>query len=152
MNLTPIESYWQQFLAATGRDTATRYADCFCFGSGEAMANELLELVLRGQKRATASALPWYEIEREPVPQKGDFVILTNFAGAPKCVDEVTAVTILPFKGITWEMAKREGEDENLASWREGHIRFFTQDGQAVGFEFNWDMPVVFEDFEVVYP
>lgn len=151
MDQSLIENYWQHFLAATGRDSATRYSDCFHFGSSADMADALLELVLSGQKRATASALPWYEIENEPVPKAGDLIILTNFAGEPKCVAEVTAVAVLPFRDITWEICKREGEDENLESWRAGHIHFFTLDGQQVGFEFTWDMPVVFEDFEVVY-
>lgn len=151
MDNTVIENYWQRFLADTGREPATSYNECFYFGHTEALANELLELVLAGQKKATASALPWYEIENEPVPQKGDLIILTNFAGEPKCVAEVTAVTILPFKDVTWDICKREGEDENLESWREGHVRFFTQDGEITGFAFTWDMPVVFEDFEVIY-
>ena len=45
----------------------------------------------------------------------------------------------------------QEGEDDSLESWREGHIRFFRNEGKELGYEFKEDMLVVFEDFEVVY-
>ena len=73
------------------------------------------------------------------------------FQGNLKCVIETTNVMIISFKDMTFDICKREGEDETLESWQEGHIRFFTMDGQENGFEFSRDMPVVFEDFEVVY-
>lgn len=44
-----------------------------------------------------------------------------------------------------------EGEDDTLESWRAGHIRFFKEEGNELGYEFSNDMPVVFEDFEIVY-
>lgn len=146
-----VEAYWQNFLAQTGRSPSARYAACFHFGSGRQMADSLLELVLTGKKRATASALPGYALEGEALPQVDDLIILTNFDGQPRCVVQVTAVTILPFRDITFDIAGREGEDENLESWRAGHIKFFTQDGEELGFTFSFDMPVVFEDFEVIY-
>ncbi len=48
-------------------------------------------------------------------------------------------------------MAKCEGEDENLQSWIVGHIRYFTKEGQSMGYEFSQDMLVLFEEFEVIY-
>jgi len=52
---------------------------------------------------------------------------------------------------MTFEICKREGEDECLETWLRGHVRFFTEEGKAMGYEFNEDMLIVFEDFEVVY-
>lgn len=52
---------------------------------------------------------------------------------------------------MTYDICKREGEDDSLESWRAGHIKYFTQEGKQVGYDFREDMPVVFEDFEVVY-
>ncbi|WP_249168760.1 ASCH domain-containing protein [Alkaliphilus sp. B6464] len=48
-------------------------------------------------------------------------------------------------------MCKRGGEDDTLESWRAGHINFFREEGNKLGYEFRNDMPVIFEDFEVVY-
>lgn len=142
-----IEAYWQRFLQDAHMDAATRYVDAYHFSDQETLANELLDLVLCGSKRATTSLARDYEMEGDPLPQAGDYAILTDFAGEPRCVIRTTAVACLPFCDVPEEMALREGEDEELATWRSNHEAAFTRRGQA----FSPDMPVVFEDFEVVY-
>jgi len=57
----------------------------------------------------------------------------------------------LPFNEITFEICKREGEDDTLESWKRGHKHFFIEEGKMLGYEFTETMPVVFEDFEVVF-
>lgn len=151
MSNPAVETFWQAFLKDTGRPADTKYYSSFYFDLTEKWANALLELVLSGKKRATASALPALQADGQPLPQVGDLSIVTDFAGTPRCVIETTAVTILPFREMTYEICSREGEDDTLESWQEGHIRFFSEEGKNLGFEFSWDMPVVFEDFEVVY-
>ncbi len=146
-----VAQFWKEFLQKTRRDMNLKYYECFHFCHTEELANSLLQLVLDGKKKATASSLLYYQAVNEPLPKVGSLSIVTDFQGNPKCVIETTNVMILPFKDMTFDICKREGEDETLESWQEGHIRFFTMDGQENGFEFTWDMPVVFEDFEVVY-
>ncbi len=147
-----IERYWAEFLRQTGRDASLRYATCFYFGFNEALAGELLQLVLEGKKRATCSSVRAFELEGDPLPKPGDMSVITNYAGEPRCIIQTTRVTVMPFREVTFDLAVREGEDENLESWRQGHIRAFTHDAKTLGFEFSEDMPVVFEDFTVVYP
>lgn len=101
--------------------------------------------------QATASSL-WAYQDGERIPQKGDFSIVTDWDGNPRCVIETTNVMILPFKDMTFDICKREGEDANLESWRNGHIRFFTNTCNELGYTFCEEMPVVFEDFKMVYP
>lgn len=134
------------------KDSSTKYIDCFHFELSEKLANELLALVLSGTKQATASSLLAYEIEGSRIPQIGDYSIVTDWEGNPRCVIETTAVTILPFNEITFDICKREGEDDTLESWQKGHRRFFTEDGKELGYEFSENMPVIFEDFKVVFP
>lgn len=148
---TEIEQYWQEFLKAEGLDKSLRYKECFHFDLTEANANALLELVLQGQKKATASSLHYFEGIGEPLPEEGDYSIVTDWTGTPKCVIRTTQVTVRPFREITWEMAKREGEDESLESWQRSHVKFFTAEGKAEGYVFSEEMPVVFEDFEVAW-
>ena len=53
--------------------------DAWAFG---ALADELADLVLRGEKTATASIYDLYQINDEPIPQAGTFdVILDSQAG-----------------------------------------------------------------------
>lgn len=146
-----INNFWKNFLLKTNRAKDTKYIDCFHFELTEKLANELLRLVLIGQKQATSSSLLSYEIEGDKIPQIGDLSIITDWNGIPKCVIETTNVTIIPFKDITFDICKREGEDENLESWRKGHIKFFSNDGKELGYKFTEDMPVIFEDFKIVF-
>lgn len=146
-----IDIFWKEFLIKTGRCETTKYLNVFHFELTEKWANELLRLVLIGQKKATSSSLWGYEIEGERVPEVGDLSIVTDWDGIPRCVIETIAVTIIPFSDITYDICKREGEDDTLESWRAGHINFFREEGKKLGYEFRNDMPVIFEDFEVVY-
>lgn len=146
------ESFWLDFLTQTGRSADTPLMETFHFDLTEEWADKLLALVLSGQKQATASSLWAFERSGSRPPQSGDLSIVTDWAGEPRCVIETTAVTVLPFREMTYEICRREGEDDSLASWKAGHTRFFTREGEALGYAFSEDMPVVFEDFRVVWP
>lgn len=146
-----VDEFWNTFLLEQGKDDDIQYIDCFHFELTEKWANELLRLVLLGKKQATSSSLLAYEISGDRVPLIGDYSIVTDWDGNPRCVIETTNITILPFKDITFEICKREGEDDSLESWRKGHIKFFTEDGKELGYTFSENMPVIFEDFKVIF-
>lgn len=145
------DEFWQEFLDVNNKEYSTQYIECFHFELTEKLANELLFLVLSGKKQATSSSLLAYEIEGSRIPQIGDYSIVTDWEGNPRCVIETTAVTILPFNQITFDICKREGEDDTLESWQKGHRYFFMEDGKELGYEFSENMPVIFEDFKVVF-
>lgn len=146
-----IEECWSDFLKATGRDVSTTYLECFHFDLNERSANELLELVLAGSKRATASSLYYFENSGVKLPEPGDLSIVTDWSGTPRCVIETTEVQILPFQDVTYDLCKWEGEDDCLESWQIGHRRFFTEEGKQEGYQFSEEMPVVFEKFNCIY-
>ena len=146
-----IEIFWKTFLVEKNLDLNTKYYESFHFERTEKWANELLRLVLEGTKKATASLLFTYEIENKRLPQVGDLSIVTDWYGNPHCVIKTTKVTHIPFKDMTYDICKREGEDDTLESWKKGHLKFFKAEAAELGFEFSEDMKVCFEDFEVVY-
>lgn len=146
-----IEDFWKQFIQERGLDEDATYISSFHFEMSEYLANELLRLVLIGQKKATASSMLAYVIDGEAIPKVGDFSIVTDWRGNPRCVIETTNVRILPYKDITYDICKLEGEDDNLESWRNGHQTFFESEGKELGYIFSEDMLVVFEEFEVAY-
>lgn len=111
-----IDQFCHNFLTVTNQDLDTPYIESFHFELTEKLANELLALVMSGKKQATASSLLAYTKENARIPKIGDYSIVTDWHGTPHCVIETTAVTILPFKEITYEICKREGEDDNLKS------------------------------------
>lgn len=125
--------------------------EVFHFDLTEKAANELLKLVLEGKKLATASSLYAYQIENEKLPMPGDLSIVTDFFNVPYAVIKTMSLTILPFGKMTYEICKREGEDDSLESWNKNHTKFFTEESKILGYKFNQEMPVVFEDFIVLY-
>ena len=116
----------------------------------EEACGRLLELVLAGKKRATSSSLEAFALSGEKLPKEGEMSVITDWDGNPRCVIRTVRVRILPYKHVTFEMAKLEGEDETLGSWRRNHERFFREEGEALGYRFSDDMQVVFEEFEAV--
>jgi uncharacterized protein YhfF len=146
-----IHAFWREFLEKTGRDQNLKYQGYYHFELSERLANELLNLVLIGQKKATASSYDSFHLLNERIPEVGDLNIITDFHNNPKCVVETTNITILPYKELTFDIVKREGEDDTLESWRKGHEKFFRAEGKELGYAFSDDMKIVFEDFKVIY-
>ncbi|HWP80729.1 MAG TPA: ASCH domain-containing protein [Candidatus Acidoferrum sp.] len=144
-------AFWQDFLQKTGRPPDTAPYEIFHFCMTEELANGLLGLVLDGKKTAATSSLPLYETAGQRPPRPGDLSVVTDWAGAPRCVIETTAVRTMPFNEMTYEICKREGEDDTLESWQQGHARVFTEEGAQEGYAFSPEMPIVFEDFKVVW-
>lgn len=146
------ETFWGAFLAAAQLPADTPCFETFHYCDNEYWANELLRRTLTGQKRATSSSLPSYEAAGEPLPKPGDLSVITDWMGNPRCVIETTAVTLLPFREMTFEICRREGEDECLSTWQATHRKVFIEEAAALGYTFSEDALVVFEDFRVLYP
>ena len=116
----------------------------------EKACNELLDLVLQGKKRATSSSLASFRAEGTAVPKEGELSVITDWDGHPCCVIRTTKVRVIPYKDIPFGLARLEGEDDTLASWRKNHEAFFREEGKSLGYSFSENMEVVFEEFEVV--
>ena len=150
-----VEEMWKKYLEQIGEEpvgTSLTYESWY-FCDNEEDANELAQLVLEGTKRATASLYKSYEFEKEELPKEGSHIVVTDWNGTAKCIIRTNKVSILPFKDITEDHARIEGEgDKSLKYWKDGHTRFFTRECEVMGIEFNQDMLVAFEEFQVVYP
>lgn len=119
------------------------------FERSEDAANYILGLVLTGKKRATASSL-WGYAEDEPIPKVGDVSVITYWDGTPACIVKTTAVRIIPYREMTYDIARLEGEDDTLESWQRNHKAFWLEEGKEIGYTFSEDMPIIFEEFEVL--
>lgn len=124
--------------------------DAWAFG---AEADKLADLVLRGQKTATASSYDLYGVDGEPLPQVGTFDVILDSRDEAVCIVEITKVTVQPFNQVAAEHAFKEGEgDKSLSYWREVHRSLFSQWHQEAGLTFTEDSKVVLEEFRRVYP
>ena len=146
----------------TGEDTIARFVresgldipeyDAYAYGYPE-MADEILAALLRGDKRATTGLKCLYELEKEPLPQAGQYSVILDSRGAPHCITRITKTEITPFREISEEYAFIEGEgDKSLSYWKDAHREVFTREcREDFRIEFSEDMDCVCEYFEVVY-
>lgn len=146
-----VQKYWSRFLEENKMDPQTQYYEAMSFGMTKELADSLLQLVLSGKKRATTSSLSAYGAEGQMPPKAGDFTIVTDFCGNPRCIIKTTAVTTMSFEEMTFDICKREGEDDTLESWQTGHRKYFAMEAEELGYEFTEEMPILFEDFEMVW-
>jgi uncharacterized protein YhfF len=113
----------------------------FAFGDGPQLADELLDLVIRGVKTATCST------EDEPNASKpGERWIVRDGRGEPACVIETIEVTYRRYNEVDAAFAYEEGEgDRSLVYWRSAHRTYFGRQGK-----FREDMMLMCERFRLV--
>ena len=113
----------------------------------------LADLVLKGEKTATASAYDLYALEGESLPQEGTFDIILDSQNQAVCIVEITKVYVQPFNQVSAQHAYKEGEgDKSLTYWRQVHEDFFTDCLGEAGLIFTPESKVVLEEFRKVYP
>ena len=149
-----VGAYWQKFISILPTDSPYRAKEYIAEGWGDSpeMADELGELIARGIKTATCSALWEWEAEGKPIPHKGLITIVVNGDGNPLCIVETTEVTVRQYNEVDSDFASAEGEgDFSLEYWREVHRDFFSRTLPKIGRGFSEEMPLVCERFQVIY-
>lgn len=138
---------WEEFIKKS-KLSISDY-DMWSFGVD---ADNLANLVAIGDKTATSSAYPLYELENEPLPTIGCYSIILDSKDNAVCIIQTKKVTVVPFNKVSEEHAYKEGEgDKSLTFWKKVHEKFFTECLSQVGLRFTPAMKVVCEEFEVVY-
>lgn len=133
--------------------TAAVPPPAWSFGDNPALADELLALVLAGEKTATTTSVAELEAAGEPIPQVGELSILLDGAGHPRALIRTTEVRRARFGDVDEEYAAREGEDDRtLTSWRREHAKYFRRVLEGTGTPVDDDLELVLETFEVVHP
>ena len=145
--MTPQEmcNAYKQINSAIGDEI-----DAWAFGVD---ADFLADLVLKGEKTATASAYDLYALEDEPLPQEGKFDVILDSKDQAICIVEITKVSVQPFNQVSAQHAFKEGEgDKYLAYWRQVHEDCFAEWLREAGLTFTPESKVVLEEFRKVYP
>ncbi len=145
------DAFWRAFARHAGLSAADYQV--VAFGDGAAMATELAALVVAGTKRATASLRRDYADGRLPLPAVGDFVVVVDGAGAPRCIWRTTEIEIKPLHTVDARFAWDEGEgDRTRDDWLAMHRRYFTRQAEREGFAMHDAIETVFERFTVLWP
>ena len=147
---------WAAYLTAHSDRSAELLktdVEAWAFGIGPDMADELLQLVVRGDKRATATSLEAMLVEHEAMPQVGQHSLILDGSGDAQCIIRTDRMWVAPMESVTEEFARREGEgDRSREDWLAGHRRAYALEHGALGLPMNDQIPVVFEEFSVVWP
>ncbi len=104
------------------------------FGTPGPSREKLVNLILHGQKRATAGLLIGdYESEGEPIEHVGELLAIVDNDGKHVGTMKVTRAEILRFADVPDEFALAEAEgDMNAADFRASHIAYWTRVGETV--------------------
>lgn len=147
--MTP-EEMWRAFTAAHPTD---RGYQAWHFHDNQEDADHLAELVCQGKKRGTASCSYAYVKEDAPFPGEGDLSVITDWAGQARCIIQTIRVEIAPWRDVSASFAALEGEgDGSLEYWRQAHRPFFVAECNRCGQCFTTEIPVVCEEFRVLWP
>lgn len=123
------------------------------FGDHVALSNELIDLVLKGTKRATAALICEFEVAGEAVPEVGDYWIACDGYGVPRVVLQTTEVRRGPVDSVDDQFAWDEGEDDRTRdSWLAGHRRYWRRRCELLGIDYDDSLEALFERFRVVWP
>lgn len=146
-----LDEYWKKFLKDTNRDEEILCAGDLSFEAKGFVGDELVSLIVSGKKTAFFTSYATYAIDQEPLPVSGELYLVLDRANNPQGVIELESVNIIPFNEVTWEMAKLEGEDENLEAWREKQTEYLEDQAAITGFQFTPDLKLVYQRFNLVY-
>ncbi len=149
-----VAALWSSYLETLGEtpETTDRVFSAWHFCDTKESADGLVELVLQGVKRATAGSVAEYEAGTESMPFEGELSVVTDGDGIARCVIRTHRIDVVPYDKVTAEFAQIEGEgDRSLEYWRRVHWDYFTRALKPLGLEPTPDMPLVCEQFDVVY-
>lgn len=104
------------------------------FGTPGPSREKLVNLILHGQKRATAGLLTSdYEAEGEPIEHVGELLAIVDNDGTHVGTMQVTRCEVLRFADVPDELALTEAEgDLNAADFRASHLAYWTRVGETV--------------------
>jgi|TARA_R110000868_G_scaffold67413_10_gene200164 uncharacterized protein YhfF len=152
MDNASARNMWGDYLDKHLEDAFVNAPKTIHFCDNEHDANECVNLVVNGIKKATSSSLLGLQLRNEPLPKIGDFMVITDWSGKAKCIVKTTAVKLKPYFSIDEEYAKKEGEgDKSLAYWKKTHWDYYQRELSEFNREPRESMIIVCQEFEKVY-
>ncbi|MET3682758.1 uncharacterized protein YhfF [Alkalibacillus flavidus] len=153
MNEDLVKPFWKQFVTEHPElaNEDTPYSDEY-FGDDKKTARQFLDLVKSGDKTATCALYRMFEYYEESVPDEGSFHVITTFDGQPEAIIQVTDIDIIPFRAVPEDIAEQEsGNTKDFDDWYNEYEAIFTRAMESIGETFEDDLPVVCQQFKLVY-
>ena len=128
------------------------FIDAWGFGDNPELVDELLGYIKQGIKRTSTSLVKENELEGWPESKEGNYDIILDGRNKPVLVIKTVSVRRVKYRDVDAEHAYWEGEgDRSLETYFKEHDKYYKRRGEQLGFEFNKDMLVDLNRFEIVY-
>ena len=102
-------------------------------GTPGEMRRRLVDLVVNGNKRATAGLLSEYEAENEPLEHVGERLVIIDDDGRRVATVRVTGVDVSRFADVPDRFALAEAEgDLSAEDFRASHTKYWSSVGTPV--------------------
>jgi uncharacterized protein YhfF len=123
------------------------------FGDHSELSDALLELVISGRKRATATLVKEFAADGVPLPRVGSHWIACDASGAPRVILRSTELRLGTISDADEAFAFDEAEDDrSLEAWLVNHRRYWDRVCAALEIEWSDDLEILFERFTVAWP
>lgn len=145
-----VSALWQRYrLVDPAAPVEAQAVYHFCDNQED--ADVCADLVVAGQKCATASSLAELKLAELPVPEAGDYAVITAWNGEARAVIRTTSVDIRRFGDVDADFARAEGEgDLTLEWWRDAHRAYYERVLADSDYAVDDDLMIACERFEVV--
>ena len=117
------------------------------FGNPGELRTKLVDLVINGNKRATAGALDWDYEPGESIEVVGEKFAVVDNENQPVATIQITRVEICRFADVPDEFALAEAEGDLTGDdFRKSHFKFWTDCGYAI----DDDSKIVLAYFDLI--
>ncbi len=148
------QGFWNEYLLALPE--SQRPENPFVeasYAGNQNITDKLILLYLAGKKTAGSSLVEDLQHAGNPLPKTGNYWIILDSSGEPKCLAKTLKTAVYKFKDVPEEIAIAEGEgDLSLAYWRNVHSQLYAPHLQEWGIKSIENATVITEFFEVLVP
>jgi uncharacterized protein YhfF len=96
------------------------------FGFPGELRDKLIAAILSGEKTATTSLVVEWELDRDPLPSRGESFSVVDSTDTPVALIEVLDVRVVRLVDVGIAVARREGEGfKSVHEWRVAHEEFW---------------------------
>jgi uncharacterized protein YhfF len=146
-----VVQLWERY-RAFNCEAPAEVPSSFHFCDNQKDADLCATLVVTGKKRATAPSVAELQLAGDPIPQVGDYAVVTDWAGKAVAIIRTASVETRRFGEVDEDFARAEGEgDLTLDWWRTAHRAYYESVLAGSRHIVNADLEICCERFELVF-
>ena len=147
--MTPTQ-LWQRYLK-THPQAEDALVSSYYFGETKEEANAAVTRICLGEKTGCISFPQSFEVQGVPCPQRGDYAVITDFAGNGICVIQILWVEELTLPQAYPVYRRMDRVEESPQQWLAQKQAQQQQVCRELDLPWQEEMPVLLESFRVVF-